>query len=347
MSEESFEELLSAINNKFGTNVAKVNVKKGNQSRSSTGIFPLDYCLGGGLPDGRVSSIYGRESSGKSCIALKSLAAYQKNNPDKRAVLLDVEGHYDSEWASKLGVDTKALVVVRADYAEMYVDSLDGILNHEHVGMVVLDSIAAFSPKVEMDDSAEQSHMGRVSQIQSVMVRKTEQTLNKMARDYGYAPPVLILNQARANYDKKNKYSPDDKPSGARSLFHAGVLLAKASGFPIKDPKSTNLPLMNEITFTIQRAKMKTLNKGITFKFVLEDHGAFRVGDIADEAGFIISQLESIGLMTRPKKGGYELDGETYKTQKQIKDKLHEDFAYSSRIKKSIIDYRLQESVLT
>jgi hypothetical protein len=179
------------------------------------------------------------------------------------------------------------------------------------------------------------------------MIRKTEQTLNQMARDNGYAPPVLILNQARANFDKKNKYSPDDKASGARNLFHAGVLLAKAAGYPIKDPKSTALPLMNEITFTVQRAKMKTLNKGITFKFVLEDHGKYKAGDIADEAGFIISQLENIGTIERLKKGGYVLDGETYKTQKQIKDRLAEDFAFAKGLKKSIIDYRLKESILT
>lgn len=346
MSEESFEELLEAMNTKYGANVASFNVKKGNNTRSSTGIFPLDYCLGGGFPDGRVSSIYGKESSGKSCITLKSIASYQEANPDKRCVLLDVEGHYDSDWAKRLGVVTKKLAVIRANHAEMYVDALDGILHHDDVGLVVLDSIAAFSPKAEMEDSVEQSHMGKVSQIQSVMVRKTEQTLNQMARDNGYAPPVIILNQARANFNKANKYSPDDKASGARSLFHAGVLLAKTSGYPIKDPKSTALPLMTEITFRVERAKMKTLNKGITFKFVLEDHGKYKAGDIADEGGFIISQLESIGTIERLKRGGYVLDGETYKTQKQIKDRLTEDFAFAKRFKESIIHYRLKESVL-
>ncbi len=346
MSEESFDEIMEAINEKCGPNVVGINVKKGNIGKSSTGIFPLDYCLAGGLPNGRVSSIFGKESSGKTCIALKCLAAYQKNNPNKPCVFLDVEGHYDSEWSQRLGVDIKKLVVVRANYAEMYVDALDAILNYDDVGLVVLDSIAAFSPKVEMEDSVEQSHMGRVSQIQSVMVRKTEQTLNTLATNTGYAPPVLILNQARANFNKANKFSPDDKASGSRNLFHAGVLLAKASGYPIKDPKSTALPLMTEITFTVQRAKMKTLNKGITFKFVLEDHGNYRAGDIKDEEGFILSQLESIGFLEKLKKGGCTLYEETYKTQKQLKDRIKEDFAFGSELKKSIIDYRLKESVL-
>lgn len=348
MGELTVLEMVKVIQDKYGKNVAGFSVSKKDPGKSPTGIFPLDYTFAGGIPNGRISVFYGRESSGKSCLALLAIATYQKLHPDRPCVFVDVEGHYDSAWAKKLGVDIDKLVLLRCSYAEMYVDALDGLLQVDDLGLVVIDSLAAFSPKVELEDSVEQSHMGRVSQIQSILIRKIEYALNDMHRDYGYAPPVIVLNQVRANFDKKNKYSPDDKIAGSRNHTHAGVLLAKIAGFPVKDPKSTSVPVMNEITVTIARAKMKTLNKGIKFKLVLEDHGNYRVGDIADEDNFILSQLESMGLKTKNDKGGgYTIAGEQYKTQKEFKDRLRADFAFGRGIKESIIDYKLKESVLS
>lgn len=323
------------------------NVEKSDAGRTPTGIFPLDYTLGGGIPTGRISVFYGRESSGKSCLALLAIANYQKMHPDRPCIFMDVEGHYDSAWARQLGVDTKELLLMQKPFAEAYVDKLDQALEKEDVGLVVLDSLAAFSPKAELEDSVEQSHMGRVSQIQSVMIRKIEHALNALAIRDGYAPPVIILNQARANYNKKNAYSPDDSMPGARNSAHAGVLLAKIAGYPKKDPKRTSVPVINEIQFTISRAKMKTLNKGIKFELVVVDHGQYKAGDIADEANFILSQLKSMGQNNKNAKGGgYTVAKESYRTLKVFKERLKEDFAFSNAIKKAIIDYKLKESVL-
>lgn len=347
MSEGTVADMVKAIQEKYGKNVAGFSVSKKDPGKSPTGIFPLDYTFAGGIPNGRISVFYGRESSGKSCLAILAIATYQKLHPDRPCVFVDVEGHYDSVWAQKLGVDIDKLVLLRCSYAEMYVDALDGLLQMEDLGLVVLDSLAAFSPKAELEDSVEQSHMGKVSQIQSVMVRKIEHALNVMHRDYGYAPPVIVVNQVRANFDKKNKYSPDDKIAGSRNHAHAGILLVKVAGYPVKDPKSTSVPVMNEITITITRAKMKTLNKGVKFKLVLEDHGNYKIGDIADEHNFILSQLDSMGQKIKNTTGGgFIIAKQAYRTQKEFKDRLSTDFEFANGIKKSIIDYKLKESVL-
>lgn len=344
----SVGEILESRKDVYGKNEVGFSIEKMDIGRSPTGIFPLDYTLGGGIPNGRISVFFGKESSGKSCLALLSIAHYQKANPDRRCIFMDVEGHYDSAWARRLGVDTSQLFLMSFSYAEKYVDELDQFMQADDLGLVVIDSLAAFSPKAELQDSVEQSHMGRVSQIQSVMIRKIEHSLNDLTRLYGYAPPVIILNQARANYNKKNAYSPDDTMPGARNSAHAGVLLAKVAGFPVKDPKSTSVPVMNEITFTISRAKMKTLNKGIKFKLVVEDHGNYKAGDIADEDNFILSQLESMGQKSKNTKGGgYTVAKEQYRTLKEFKEKLKNDFAFSNAIKESIITYKLKEATLS
>lgn len=343
-----FEELFESRKHIYDKNEAGFSIEKNDPGRCPTGIFPLDYTLGGGIPNGRISVFYGKESSGKTSIALLAIANYQKMYPDRRCIFMDVEGHYDSEWARRLGVNTETLFILDCDYAEMYVDELDQYMEVDDLGLVVLDSLAAFSPKAELEDSVEQSHMGRISQIQSVMIRKIEHALNRLTRRHGYAPPFIILNQARANYNKKTKYSPDDMMPGSRNSAHAGVLVAKIGAYPVKDPTSTVLPVKNKITFTISRAKMKTLNKGITFDLVVEDHGNYKAGDISDELNFITSQLESMGQKTKNTKGGgYTIAKEKYKRIRDFQERLKEDFDFSNGIKQSIIDFKLKESILS
>jgi recombination protein RecA len=155
-----------------------------------TGAISLDIALGvGGVPKGRIVEIYGPESSGKTTLALSVVAESQKNGGT--AAYIDAEHAFDSGYAEKIGVKTSELLVSQPDYGEQALEILETLLRSGAVDIVVVDSVAALTPKAEIDGEMGDSHMGLQARLMSQALRKITAIVSKTNT------VVIFINQLR------------------------------------------------------------------------------------------------------------------------------------------------------
>jgi recombination protein RecA len=144
----------------------------------SSGSISLDYALGaGGFPRGRISEIFGPESSGKTTVALQVIAEAQKAGG--MAAFIDVEHALDPIYAKKLGVDVDNLLVSQPDYAEQALEITSALISSGSIDVVVVDSVAALVPKSELDGEMGDSHMGVQARLMSQAMRKLTGSVSK------------------------------------------------------------------------------------------------------------------------------------------------------------------------
>ncbi len=144
----------------------------------SSGSISLDYALGaGGFPRGRISEIFGPESSGKTTVALQVIAEAQKTGG--MAAFIDVEHALDPIYAKKLGVDVDNLLVSQPDYAEQALEITSALISSGSIDVVVVDSVAALVPKSELDGEMGDSHMGVQARLMSQAMRKLTGSVSK------------------------------------------------------------------------------------------------------------------------------------------------------------------------
>ncbi|MCK5504868.1 MAG: recombinase RecA [Thermodesulfovibrionia bacterium] len=156
----------------------------------STGAISLDVALGvGGIPRGRVTEIYGPESSGKTTIALHILAEAQKAGGI--AAFVDAEHALDPIYAKNLGVDTDNLLVAQPDTGEQALEIVDSLIRSGAVDIIVIDSVAALVPKAELSGEMGDSHMGLQARLMSQALRKLTASINKSKT------AVIFINQIR------------------------------------------------------------------------------------------------------------------------------------------------------
>lgn len=155
-----------------------------------TGAISLDIALGvGGVPKGRIIEIYGPESSGKTTLALSIAAESQKNGGI--AALIDAEHAFDAEYAKRIGVKTDELLVSQPDYGEQALEILETLLRSGAVDVVIVDSVAALTPKAEIDGEMGDSHMGLQARLMSQALRKITGITSKTGTT------VIFINQLR------------------------------------------------------------------------------------------------------------------------------------------------------
>ncbi|MEA3467572.1 MAG: recombinase RecA [Thermodesulfobacteriota bacterium] len=156
----------------------------------STGSLSLDIALGvGGFPKGRIAEIYGPESSGKTTLALHVVAEAQKNGGT--AAFIDAEHALDTAYAKRLGVDTDNLLVSQPDFGEQALEIAEILIRSGGVDVIVIDSVAALTPKAEIDGNVGDSHMGLQARLMSQAMRKFTGVLSR-------SNTVLIfINQIR------------------------------------------------------------------------------------------------------------------------------------------------------
>jgi recombination protein RecA len=144
----------------------------------STGSLGLDIALGiGGLPKGRVVEIYGPESSGKTTLAIHAIANVQKAGGI--AAFIDAEHAFDRFYAEKLGVDTEGLLISQPDNGEQALEIADNLIRSGAVDIVVIDSVAALTPKAEIEGEMGDSKMGLQARLMSQALRKLTGTISK------------------------------------------------------------------------------------------------------------------------------------------------------------------------
>ena len=184
----------------------------------STGSLGLDMALGvHGLPRGRVVEIYGPESSGKTTLTLQVIAEAQKTGGT--AAFIDAEHALDVAYAKNLGVDTDNLLVSQPDYGEQALDILETLIRSGAVDLIIIDSVAALTPKVEIDGDMDDIQVGLQARLMSKALRKITSILHKMN------VTVIFINQIRMKIGMTGYGSPETTTGGNALKFYATVRL--------------------------------------------------------------------------------------------------------------------------
>lgn len=180
----------------YGSPFIKASSRRMDRGYSRVGTLALDLALGGGWRKSSAGMMYGEKSSGKSTLALQSIATLHREDPEVFAGWVDVEGTLDKGWARKLGVDLDRLAVVEPETGEHAVDLADAMLRANNVGIVVTDSIAMIVSMKELDESAEQDTMALQARLVGKYIRRTNNAVIK-ERARGHEPILLHINQFR------------------------------------------------------------------------------------------------------------------------------------------------------
>lgn len=192
-----------------------------------TGSLKLDYALGvGGLPRGRIVEIYGPESSGKTTVALQCIAQAQKLGGT--AAFIDAEYALDPTYAEHLGVNIDELYVAQPDNGEQAMDICDELVRSGAIDMVVVDSVAALTPKAEIEGDMGDSHVGLQARLMSQALRKLAGFISKSNC------VVIFINQLREKVGVV--YGNPETTTGGKALkFYATIRLDVRKGEAIKD----------------------------------------------------------------------------------------------------------------
>ncbi|OHW62815.1 protein RecA [Andreesenia angusta] len=210
---------LSQIEKQFGKgSIMKLGEdSKLNIEAVSTGCLDLDIALGiGGLPKGRIIEVYGPESSGKTTVALHSIAEVQKLGGI--AAFIDAEHALDPAYARKLGVDTENLIVSQPDTGEQGLEIAEALVRSGAVDIIVVDSVAALVPKAEIEGDMGDSHMGLQARLMSQALRKLAGAIKKSNTI------AIFINQLREKIGVM--FGNPETTTGGRALkFYASVRL--------------------------------------------------------------------------------------------------------------------------
>ncbi|RDU73289.1 recombinase RecA [Helicobacter anseris] len=182
----------------------------------STGSLGLDMALGiNGVPKGRIIEIYGPESSGKTTLSLQIVAECQKNGGI--CAFIDAEHALDVYYAKRLGVDTENLLVSQPDNGEQALEILETLTRSGAVDLVVIDSVAALTPKAEIDGDMGDQHVGLQARLMSHALRKITGVLHKMNTT------LIFINQIRMKIGMMGYGSPETTTGGNALKFYASV----------------------------------------------------------------------------------------------------------------------------
>ena len=227
---KALDQVISQIEKQYGKgSIMKLSDEAGDMGIEviPTGCLALDVALGiGGMPRGRIIEIYGPESSGKTTVALHVIAETQKTGGI--AAFIDAEHALDPNYAANLGVDLDNLYVSQPDTGEQALDITDSLVRSGAVDLIVIDSVAALTPKAEIEGDMGDSHVGLQARLMSQALRKLTAITNKSKTC------VIFINQLREKVGVMFG-NPETTPGGKALKFYSSIRIDVRKSDTLKD----------------------------------------------------------------------------------------------------------------
>jgi recombination protein RecA len=238
----------------------------------STGSLSLDAAIGiGGVPRGRVIEIFGPESSGKTTVCLHIIAEAQKNGGN--AAFIDAEHALDVKYAERLGVKLNDLILAQPEYGEQALDILEQLVRSAALDVIIVDSVAALTPRAEIEGEMGDAQMGAQARLMSQAMRKTTAAIGKSNTT------VIFTNQLRSKIGVL--YGNPETTTGGNALkFYSSLRLDIRRRDVIKEGSEI---IGNRVRVKVVKNKMAPPFKEVEFD-ILYNEGISRMGDLIDVA---------------------------------------------------------------
>ncbi len=324
--QKALELALSQIEKQFGKGSI---MKLGGQVKADveaipTGALTLDCALGvGGLPRGRIIEVYGPEASGKTTLTLSAIKEIQKKGGV--AAFIDAEHAFDSIYAKIIGVNLDDLLISQPDTGEQALEIVETLVRSNAVDMIVVDSVAALTPRAEIEGDMGDSHMGLQARLMSQALRKLTSAISKSRTC------VIFINQLREKIGVM--FGSPETTTGGRALkFYASVRLDLRK---IATLKAAELVIGNRVKAKVVKNKVAPPFREAEFE-ILHNEGIAKAGSVLD-AGVNLEIVQKSGtwLSFKDEKLGQGRDA-AIKFLKE-KPKLQEEIEKEVRKKISMV----------
>lgn len=314
MAKES-DQVISGLQKELGEHIGGKNFKLPNIERIPVGIFPLDYALGGGLPVNRITILYGPESSTKTSLMLKIIAAFQKRK--QTAVLVETEYSLDPKWVEQMGVNMKDLVLFRPNNAEQAVDMVQAMLHADDVGLVCLDSIGSLVTTHEIESESGKRTVAGASMLTTELMKKIVTAFNSESNRKHF-PTVVLVNQVRSRIGAMYQ-DPEIMPGGNLLRFAACLTIRLYAKDKMVKEVSDKIPAYKEVKGAIRKHKIPIASKSFEYDMGIVNKDGLRVGDV-DAWPTVLAYMKDTGLLAKQEKGGWTCLGKKFNTIEQVKE---------------------------
>lgn len=285
-------DVLASMDKRFGKGAVIIGDTVIQTERQKTGSLGMDIITGGGWGKGRMVEIYAPESSGKTTLCIHTMIQAQKDNPEQKVAFIDAEHAFDRNYAEHLGLDMSQVIISQPDSGEQALEIAEALIASGKISVCVIDSVAALTPKAEIEGEMGDSKMGLHARLMSQACRKLTGVVSKTNT------VLLWTNQIRMKIGVMFG-SPETVPGGEALKFYASIRvdMRKSKGDDDSDGNRIN-----------SKVKAKTIKNKLAAPFQVTEFDIV-FGEGIDRASEVLAIGENIGIIE--KKGSWFNYGET------------------------------------